>query len=190
MAGKLSLFNAAKTLPPLQQGAFDNLCGLYSAINAIRLSLWVNKRISLHRPQRLFHWGIDQIEKEWGTSVTLHEGMDIAQWTWLTDRIIRKAYKITGSRLQRVAIKFGRKQPDLDQIFLAISECAENREPVLIHISGAIEHYTILTGVSDLKIWLYDSHGRMWIRKDSCALECGRRRYAFQYDALHKIVMR
>jgi hypothetical protein len=188
MAGPTSLMDAAKTVPPLQQGAFENLCGLYSAINAIRLCLWANKGVRLHNPRQLFDWGVDQLEKKWGVASVLHEGMDIDQWQWLTDRIAKKASRMSGSKIRRRKFVVSNLS-DLAEFFEKPS-CRDGRlTPVMLHISGSINHYTVLLGVSARRVWLYDSHGRHWINRGCCGLGKHSARYIFDLKSMSYIVL-
>jgi hypothetical protein len=70
----------ARTIEPLGQGELDGLCGLYSAINALRLCAASHGRpLDWDQCERLFREGVDYLDAHgrllhgayWGMSLSL-----------------------------------------------------------------------------------------------------------------------
>jgi hypothetical protein len=47
--------------------------------------------------------------------------------------------------------------------------------PVCALFDGALDHYTVISGVSEMRFMLFDSSGLSWVRRSGCQLSSGRK---------------
>ena len=170
MVQRSPLQEAAERLLPCHQGRFDNLCGLYSVLNAIQLAQWPMLERNAHRSRRLFQHGIAALAHEGLLHTAIKHGMDEPTWTWLTDKLLAEASRLSGTKLRRVPILQKTKRSDLDGALALIDRHTRSSEPVLVELTGSYQHYTTIVGVSDNRLLLFDSYGYRWISAASCEL--------------------
>jgi hypothetical protein len=170
MVQRSPLHEAAERLLPYHQGLFDGLCGLYSVLNAIQLAQWPMLERSAHRSRRLFQHGIEALEHRGLLHSATKHGMDEPTWTWLTDKLLVEATRLSGTKLRRVPILQKTKRSDLDGALALIDRHTRLGEPVLVELAGSYQHYTSIVGVSDNRLHLFDSYGYRWIAAASCEL--------------------
>lgn len=157
-----------RTGPPT--GKFDNLCGLYSVLNAIQLAQSPVLESNAHRSRRLFQHGIAALEHRGFLHSAIKHGMDEATWTWLTERLFAEAGRLSGTTLRRVPILQKIRRSDLHGALALIDHYTRMGEPVLVELVGSNQHYTTIVGVSDNQVHLFDSYGYRWIAAASCGL--------------------
>ena len=149
------------SISPLQQGNLDQLCSVYAIINALRLAtgpMQIEKRIEkdlLFRGVRLL------LEREILGS-TLRDGMGTKKFIKLSRALVKKASKLTELRFR---IKYFCSTEATAEEFLRKELLAGN--PVCVRIIGSIDHYTVLSGISQTKLDLFDSDGLSWILRSS-----------------------
>ncbi len=165
-----SLKEAAERLLPYHQGRFDNLCGLYSVLNAIQLAQWPMLERNAHRSRLLFQHGIAALEHQGLLHSVIKHGMDDATWAWLTDRLLAEARRLSGITLHRVPILRKTKRSDLDGALVLIDRHTRIGEPVLVELAGSYQHYTTIVGINNNRLLLFDSYGYHWISAASCEL--------------------
>ncbi|MFO6430259.1 hypothetical protein ACLBKT_09245 [Erythrobacter sp. W302b] len=170
MVQRCALQEAAERLIPFRQGRFDNLCGLYSALNAIQLAQWPMLERNAYRSRRMFQHGIAALEHRGLLHSAIKHGMDEPTWTWLTDKLLAEASRLSGARLRRVPILQKIKRSDLYGALALIDSHTRMGEPVLVELAGSYQHYTTIVGVSDNRLLLFDSYGYRWIAAASCEL--------------------
>jgi hypothetical protein len=171
MVQRSRLQEAAERLLPLRQGQFDNLCGLYSILNAIRLVHWPTLELHAHRSRKLFQHGICALEREGLLHDVLKQGMDEKTWTWLGDTVLAEASKLTGISLRRLPILEKVKKTDIDAALAIIDRHTRKGQPVLAELGGGYNHYTVIVGMTANKLQLFDSYGYRWIAAASCELD-------------------
>jgi hypothetical protein len=180
MVKRSPLQEAAERLLPYHQGRFDNLCGLYSILNAIQLAQWPRLERNAHRSRRLFQHGIAALEHRGFLHNAIKHGMDEATWTWLTDKLLAEAGRLSGTRLRRVPILQKIRRSNLDGALALIDRHTRLGEPVLVELAGSYQHYTTIVGISDNRLHLFDSYGYRWIAAASCELSHGHARARHQ----------
>ena len=170
MVRRSQLQEAAERLLPLRQGPFDNLCGLYSILNAIRLAHWPVLELHAHRSRKLFQFGITTLEREGMLRDVIKQGMNEDAWSWLGDTVISEASKLMGVPLQRVPILKRVHKSDLDGALAIIERHTRKGRPVMTALGGAYDHYTVIVGMADNRLQLFDSLHYRWIAAASCGL--------------------
>lgn len=182
MANQSRLQDAARQLMPFQQGRFDNLCGIYSVLNAIRLTQWPTLEHNAYRSRRLFAHAIAALHSQGVLHEVVQHGMDEATWSWVIELVLTQASRMSGTTLRRVPILEKIKRKDIDGALARIERHTRRGEPVLVELAGSYQHYTTIVGIKDNRVLLFDSYGYHWIATASCELDHPRA------EARHQIV--
>ena len=169
MAGN-PLLEAAERLIPLEQGKLDNLCGIYSILNAIRLASWPTLELHSHRSRRLFDHAIAALEAEGLLRRILQQGMHEPTWIWLCGELLRKAQRLGGIKLKRMPILSKVGKADIEAALALIGHHTGRGEPVLVTLLGGYNHCTVIVEKTDRQLKLFDSYGYRWIALGSCEL--------------------
>lgn len=85
-------------LEPLSQGSLSSLCGLYSAMNGIRLALYP-QRLSKHQTEELYRQGATHLARARQLARVLGVGMPQDKWLDLTQSLLAHANDATESSL-------------------------------------------------------------------------------------------
>lgn len=169
MAGE-RLREAAQRLIPLEQGKFDNLCGLYSTLNAIALASWPTLERHSHRSRQLFQHGISALERKGLLKAVLKGGMTEDTWVWLCNKLLRKTERISGVKLVRSPLSKKIDKTDIDGMLMRFHRQTSLNRPVLVCLRGAYNHYTVVVEKTETQLRLFDSHGLRWVALSSCEL--------------------
>lgn len=152
-------------LSPFLQGDLDNLCGLYSIVNGIRLAL-APKELSKAHSRSLFKKGMQFLEdEECGDIVRI--GLDAKSW----HRVARHMFDHLDER-GLADFKCGkaafRKLPTEINSAAAMIDSAIGRcIPVAIELKKAWNHYTVVTGIDEEGWVLFDSYGYKRVKRKS-----------------------
>ncbi|AEG50220.1 hypothetical protein Sphch_2573 [Sphingobium chlorophenolicum L-1] len=148
--------DAARHIEPIEQGSIDHLCGLYAAINALRL---VTPRSS-QRDQMLFEAGIGYLDKKDRLSTVLTEGMPKRLFVGLAHQLAKRR----DLQIERIASSGTRHRPEE-----AIMNAIAAGMPVLASIDPPLDHYSVIFGYSPTRWLLFDSYGYKWLSRVQCA---------------------
>ena len=155
----------SKRLEPYHQGALDYLCGLYSAINAIRLTAYPTKRLTKYYTQYLMEDGIEYLDRGKHLSIVLKEGMSFSLRIKLTDHLIKRMN-------QRWGLIIRKSHPNLNaDLFEFIEREVDKGHPVCIHVDGLHDHYTVICGYTPSELKLHDSDGLQYFRRNSISFK-------------------
>lgn len=153
--------------PAYRQGGLDGMCGLYAAINAIRLVAATVKPLSAARIASLFECGAEWLQDRGLLLAAVTDGMDEDAQYALTLRLAEDAEQMIGARLSIT------RPIDPDESFqrrklLAVIDAGLAQEAALIIcLEGTYSHYTVFAGRSDTRYYMYDSDDMKWIARDS-----------------------
>lgn len=166
---QIVFLHAAELIDPHQQGEYDRLCGLYAIINAIRLAMATRRAFSTQESRSLFRDGISFLRDAGELASSVDTGMEIDLWSRLSAHICERASivaraKITSRRSLRPAAK-------AEEIFEEIAKLILDQIPVMILLSGAYAHYTVICGIHPKRIHFFDSFGYCWVNKEVCGTE-------------------
>lgn len=144
---------------PYQQGNLDCLCGLYTAVNAIQ--------ISLNKPSRTFaekltNIGISYFDYKGVLSEVVTEGMSIGRQKWLTKHLIKQLPSLGEAELYIANLNITRNNS-----IALISEKTNQRTFVCVCLQGAISHFSIITDVTNSRVYLHDSDKLQWLNRKS-----------------------
>jgi hypothetical protein len=140
-------------LEPYSQGELDSLCGLYSIINAIRLVLQPLAPVSAAKSHKLFEVGIEFLRKNGSLDPALINGINIRRWKLLAALLAEHASTAKYS----IAVETTKRRMSAQAIMRCIDESIANGSPVLLHLGRRHQHYTIIAGVTQHSIRLFDS---------------------------------
>lgn len=170
---------------PWRQADLDNLCGVVSTINCLRYCLG-SRQFGYERSTELFSaiahrlWEVGRLHK------TIDDGMSDRDWSMVLTLAVRYVSQRFGQRV-RIARPFRRgPRPALQQFLRAVRDFL--REPGRAVLIGyetlGYEHFTVIRGLSDTAVLLYDSIGLNRFPISSCttgkAIPSCRRRYVIE----------
>lgn len=158
---------AAHSMAPYNQGDLDAFCGLYSAINAIRMALAEVTPLAPSQCETLFHHGVRFLQRRGKLSAGARHGIARPLWRKLVNEVAQKAMRMTGVPLQARRIYPSEAVPPIGEVLNAIERLIDEGHPVLALLDGAYAHYTVLVGYSATRISLFDSYDYRWITRSS-----------------------
>lgn len=157
---------ARHEVEPNRQGELDQLCGLLSAVNAIRLALHSFAPLSKASCGDLFECGVEYLQGKDGAADALVSGMGTRRWHGIVRCLARQASSATLA-VELEQPRFDAK-PSIGEIFDWIEMSVATAKPVLIHLAGGIDHFTVVAGVTPTRFQLFDSCGHRFIKRKSC----------------------
>lgn len=162
---------AARLITPLHQGELGGLCGIYSAINAIRLLAATQRPLPFSESNALFRHGIRFLERRDKLSACARHGSGTRCWRHLTQHLFGISARWLGvePQLHRPLRKVTR--PTMAIVASEIEAALSRGSPVLVSLTGFYDHYTIIVGHSERRWHLFDSYGYRWVAKSSCGLD-------------------
>lgn len=166
---------SATQLEPFTQGSLSQLCGIYSILNAVQLSLYPRRLMPPQR-KRLFLAAVNHLGHNGLLQKVLGVGMEEEDWLGLGEAVGRYVEErfVTRCRLRR--LQTGRTWTSRRHAFSAIEAAVEQGRPVLVYVGGALDHYTVIAGHAEGRLLLFDSLGLKWIAMDGVGLGYGSRR--------------
>ena len=163
---------ARHAIQPHRQGNFDSLCGLYAAINGIRLALYPHQPLNRPAAKRLFHSGVEYLDQKQVLCDVMHVGMLKGRW----HRLIRYLLKQTANdKLAAQAQKPSFPKPvSIDGVFDWIADSLAIGAPVLASFADYLDHYSVIVAIDDSRLHLFDSSGFKHVLRSSCGIGTGR----------------
>jgi hypothetical protein len=165
----------AEQLEPFIQGSMSRLCGLYSVLNAVQLSLYPRRLMPPQR-KRLFLAAVSHLGHAGLLSEVLGAGMEEEDWRGLGEAVSRYVEDRLATRCRLRRLEMGKTWVSRRGAFSAIAAAVERRRPVLIYVGGVLNHYTVIVGQTEGRLLLFDSLGLKWIAEDSLGLGYASRR--------------
>lgn len=152
----------APNMASFQQGDLDGLCGLYSVINAIRIARYPAEPLSMKECSGIFQTGVLKLSHTGRLPEFICEGME---WTYVSKLAISLCKAASTDtcilRLLRPKITFDRKQK-----WEWIDRQIHKSRPVVMHLSKR-DHYSVVIGISEKRIRLFDSSGSYWANREN-----------------------
>ena len=156
---KISLVQA-KVLKPYLQGDLDALCGLYSSINAIRLAIYHEKRLTKRHAKELMEEGLDYLGRRKLRLLSVCSyGMGKTRRLKLIQRLFNYILMEWDIELEMIPF-FVNDSDRLEAQFIEfIRQQLTIGNPVCMKMKGDHNHYSVITGLSSNYIELFDSDG-------------------------------
>lgn len=162
---------AAKALDPYSQGELDMLCGLYAAVNGLRLAAVERKtRLTADQCQTLFRHGATFLNEQAKLSAAVRYGLRVKLWSRLVVELTSKATQLLSIPI--VAYRSLAPLPDATfELMLDVTRQAiRDRQPVLVLLKGEYEHFTVICGITATRLNLFDSCHYRFVSISSCSL--------------------
>lgn len=165
-------------LTPFHQGELDALCGVYGAINALRLAMADHAPLTKAQCKQLFAAGVEYLDRKNVLGEVAVAGMGTRRRLALA----RHLAKLVSTSNFQIEVE----RPDhsawasIDDAFTWIDESLSEGKPVLIALMGGLNHYTVVAGSTPTRLTLFDSDGLRFIRKSSCGSDTGFHRVPFK----------
>jgi len=157
---------ARHEIEPYRQCELDQLCGLLSAVNAIRLAVHSLAPLSKAGSRNLFECGVEYLQRKDGAAEALTSGMGTRCWHGIVRRLAREASNSTiAAEVEKPS--FG-PSPAIDELLAWVEASIATAKPVLIHLAGGLDHFTVVAGVTPTRLQLFDSCGHRFINRKSC----------------------
>lgn len=164
---------ARHIIKPLQQGELDCFCGIYAAINAVRLALASSAKPIFRKDcHELFAVAAKFVANK-DASEALTWGLALRRRLALTKLIVAEASRL-GSSLAIERPNY-RRWTSTEDAFGWIEESLALGMPVLAYLAEDPDHYTVIAGITPTTIHLFDSVGMKLIRRKHVSLSSGRR---------------
>ncbi|MEP4529536.1 MAG: hypothetical protein ABJ050_19650 [Paracoccaceae bacterium] len=157
---------------PYAQGDLDNLCGLYAAINAICLVSAPIRPLRHSHIEVLMAVGVGYLQRRKWLSDALIRGMTLERQRDLTEHMAEEAGRTTGLKLSTVQLFPKKPKVAKDIVINVIGKSVENGSALVVCFENTLWHYTVLSGLSLDRIYLFDSVGLHWIKRRSFGI-CG-----------------
>ena len=164
-------------LAPYAQGELDSLCGLYSIINAIRLVRYPVAPVSSAKSRSLFTAGIEFLRDTGSLDPALVNGINIRRWKLLAALLAEHASTPKWS----IAVETTKHRMPARAIMRYIDDSVAMGLPMLLHLGRRHQHYTVISGVTQHSILLFDS---------SQLVRARRHNFVCRYDITASSMMR
>ena len=166
-SGRVSL-DAAFDLRPLRQGELDGLCGVYAAVNALRMLLAAKRPLSPSEIDTMFHEGLRVLDKRDELGWAVNYGVSKSSWVRMVRKMAAAAEATTGLPVMQRLPFAEQRRPSRQQLFEVIEAAIGREHPVLIALSGRHSHYTVVCGYSPTRLMLFDSNALRWLDRTCC----------------------
>ena len=151
-----NLLAGASSIKPLRQGELDRLCGLYSAINAIRLVIYP-RPLHPFEERKLFVAGLKQLNRYWNLHHAVGTGMSNAAMADVAATIAKRASALTGMNIVTVRAA---KSLTPEQGGSWLDEQLAIGNPVLAEFK-TIDHFSICCGLTARRVVIFDTSGKL-----------------------------
>ena len=155
-ARQRTLLPGCDVLRPLRQGDLDFLCGLYSAINAVRLTLYPTPLMPSDEA-KLFAAGLKRLSGRWDLHFAVGTGMSNAAMADVARVIAKTASARTGRTIMtvRAAKSLTREERDA-----WLAEQLAMGNPVLAEFKVRA-HFSVCCGFTAKRVVTFDTSGRL-----------------------------
>lgn len=161
---------------PIRQGSIDQLCGVYSVMNATEAVIGkfhYDRKLKHKASQRktLFHDLINHLDKQGMLRAVLTSGIEHIDENGLIDIAVKSVKKYQKRKLRK-QIAFDTDDVTLDQYWEKLTQhLSQPDSAAIICLSGRIKHWTCIRRITPNVLILSDSLGIRQIARDRCTIE-------------------
>lgn len=152
---------------PYAQGDLDNLCGLYAAVNAICLVSAPIRPVRKSEALQLLQTSLDYLESRNELLDAFLEGMAIQRQRAVTQHVAKAASKTLELSFFAKPLLSAKSVATTEDALNAIAQRIKAGSAVIICLEHTYWHYTVISGVSASRVYLFDSEGLHWIERRS-----------------------
>jgi hypothetical protein len=163
----------ADSLKPLRQGELTAMCGIVSWLNGIRLAAY--PRV-LRKPelQGLFLASMEHLSRKRQLKRVLGVGMGEEVWVPLGCALSEHCRDKLQLHLKLTPILSERD--DRRSALRSIKRHIREGHPVVLAFYGTLDHYTVVRGVTNRSLLLFDGSGLRFVKQNGVGLETGKSR--------------
>jgi hypothetical protein len=174
MRARWQLTAAARELAPLRQGELDGLCGLYAIINAVRLARYPAR---LRKPEldALFAEGLRVLSATRRLRYILADGMYDHVWTNMTAAVLARAAGRPGQSLALEDLLTSSRVRSMKSAHRVIRHALHGGAPTLVLLTRSYDHWSVISGYTKSRYYLFDSSGYRWISAANVVLDSSER---------------
>jgi len=143
------------------------LCGLYAAINAIRLVVAEFKPLSAARTAHLFEYGAEWLHSRDLLLAAVTDGMDEEEQYALTLRLAEETGKMIGAPLSVTRPIHPDESFQRRRLLAAIDAGLAQEAALIVCLGVTYSHYTVIAGRTTTRYYMHDSDGMKWIARKS-----------------------
>jgi len=166
MSGRTMLPGVA-LCSPFAQGDLDNLCGLYAAVNALCVTSAPIRPFSTAEAKQVLQAGIAHLQRRSGLSDALIHGMTLKRQQAVTQHMTKTAADMTEIEFIAKPLMRGMSKLTADAALGMVASRISAGSAVIACLENTFWHYTVISGVSASRVYLFDSDGLQWIERRS-----------------------
>lgn len=185
-----TLLQRALNIQSFRQGQLDGLCGLYVAINAIRLLRSADRALSPIEAKALYVTGVRMLAKREKLASAVLNGVPDKIWCKLVTKLAGELPAGAGQAIDVERPFRGRPRVSRRELLTLIEAAVDASQPVLLSLSGKHAHYTIVCGYTARRFVLFDSSSLSWLSRDLCGPSHSRRDWGHTINTGSLMVMR
>jgi hypothetical protein len=163
-----TLAGAAK-LEPYQQGQLDYHCGLYAAINGLRLTLATVNPLDRGQCVRLFRRGVAYLNERSKLPSGTRPGLTVGLWHQLVFDLASQASIMAAATVHPCRPFYRRRGVSLDDVFTLTEAMIDRRSPILLLLEATQRHFSVISGYAPTRLRLFDSSNQHWLNRKSCS---------------------
>lgn len=162
---------ARHEIEPYQQSPLDALCGVHAAINSLRLVCYRHAPLTKAGAKRLWEAAADFLDSKGGAGEAMWAGMEVRRW----HALVRKLAKHASTNDFTIDVE----RPDFasdtaaSEVFDWIDISLAENKPVLVHLDGTLNHFSVIAGSTPTRLELFDSAGHKFVMRSSCGVKRG-----------------
>ncbi|MBR2654921.1 MAG: hypothetical protein IKD58_00220 [Loktanella sp.] len=169
MSNKIMLDGVA-LCRPFAQGDLSNLCGLYAAVNAVCLVSAPIRPVRRPEAQQLLQAGLTYLERRNGLLDAFLEGMAIQRQRAVTQHVAKAASKALELSFFAKPLLSAKSTVTMEDVLKLIAKRIKAGSAIIVCLENTVWHYTVIVGMSDSRMYLFDSDGMRWIERRSLSL--------------------
>lgn len=154
--------------PAFQQGQFDGFCGIYAAINGLRLLSGIDGKLAQADCEKLYSRAVRLLHDDQQLLRAARWGIAERRWRHIVDARCVNASRMAQRDIRATRAFPGRKVPSRPEAFAIIENAISAQRPVLVCLEEQYSHYTVINAYTPYRFVLHDSYGYQWISKDAC----------------------
>jgi hypothetical protein len=163
MAKQIMLEGAALCCP-FVQGHLDYLCGLYAAVNATALVMAPTSPLTRAQARSLIRIGTEHLQKRDELCLALNLGIDIERQVQVALHMLKRAGSVTGVPILATTPFAGKAEP---ATITALERKLAEGAALMVFLQGALDHYSVICGMTRGRVVLFDSDGHHWLDRGS-----------------------
>ena len=162
---------------PYLQGDLDGLCGIYAAVNALVVLAARQRSLPRSTCVALFRQGLAVVSANTSLADAVVDGIEPDLWFAVVQRLAKTAGDQLDLEFRAVRLFEGQARVTRRRMRRGIELALDASAVVLVSLSGAHDHYGLITAHTATRFVMSDSGQLRWLCKDACGTERSSRRH-------------